>query len=125
MKILLCIMILIIPISALDAIASDDWDTLDKTLMGTLIISHTIDCLQIQYIFDNPEWHELNPVIRDGVDRYGKRFIPAYFIATTLVTALIADWVPSDYRKAWLGIWVGSSITTIHRNYLVGVGFKF
>ncbi len=122
MKIILCLIIILIPISVS---ANDNWDTLDKTLLGTLIISHTIDCFQTQYIFDNPNHRELNRVIKDGVDRYGKGFIPAYFIATTLVSALIADWLPSDYRKAWLGIWVGASVNTITRNYMLGVGLKF
>ncbi len=116
---ILTILILISP-----AIA-DDWDTMDKALLGVLITSQTIDCFQTRYIFDKPEWNELNPVIRDGVDKYGQGFIPFYFATTTLINALIADWLPSDYRKAWLGIWVGSSVTTIYRNYSIGVKMKF
>ncbi len=104
---------------------ADEWDTVDKTLLGVLIASKTIDCFQTRYIFDNPEWHERNPIIRDGVDRYGKGFIPLYFVTTTLISTLIADWLPSDYRKAWLGVWVGGSVTTVHRNYSVGVKMKF
>ena len=122
MKLTLIILITLILTSP---VLADDWDTVDKTLLGVLISTKTIDCFQTRWIFDKDEWHELNPIIREGVDRYGKGFIPAYFLVTTLGTALIADWLPSDYRKAWLGIWVGASGTTVHRNYVLGVKMKF
>ncbi len=112
-------------LSLVRPVLANDWDVIDKNLLTVLAISHTVDCLQTQYIFDNPRRNELNPIIRDGVNKYGKSFIPAYFLVTTLCTALIADWLPSDYRKPWLGIWVGSSISTIYRNHILGIRLHF
>lgn len=122
-EIRLVLTILIIFILATPAIAQD-WDNIDKGLLATLIMTKTVDCLQTRWIFDN-EWNELNPIIVEGVERFGKVFIPVYFALTTLGIGLIADWLPSDYRKPWLGIWVGISGKCVHRNYVVGIKFGF
>lgn len=123
MKSLLTILIILFLTSP---VLADDWDTVDKTLLGGLIASTTIDCLQTQYIFDNPDqFHETNSIIVEGVDRFGKGFIPVYFVLLTLFDGLVADWLPTDWRKGWLGIRVGGAIDTIHDNYSIGIGFSF
>lgn len=123
MKLLLAILISLS--LANPASASDDWDYIDKSLLGILVLSHTIDCFQTRYIFDDPNRGELNPIIRNGVNEHGIGFVPVYFLASTLIGALIADWMPSDYRKPWLGIWVGSSLSTTYRNHVLGVRLRF
>lgn len=106
--------------------AEGDWDMIDKTLLGVLIGSTAIDYFQTRYIFDNPDrFYETNSIIVDGVDRFGKGFIPIYFIALTLFDGLIADWLSSDYRKPWLGIRVGGAIDTVYKNYSVGIRLEF
>lgn len=105
-------------------VMAQDWDNKEKGLLATLIITKTIDCLQTRWIFDNQR-NELNPIMVEGVERFGKIFIPVYFALTTLGTTLIANWLPSDYRKPWLGIWVGVSGTNVARNYTVGIRFGF
>ena len=125
MKPILTILTILIILTLTSPALADDWDTVDKTLLGVLITSKVVNCLQTQYIFDTPEYIELNSVINDGVNRYGEGFIPAYFAVTTLVAGLIADWLPSDYRKIWLGLWVGTSIMTIEQNYSIGIKLQF
>ena len=120
------ILTLLIILSLTSPVLADEWDSIDKTLLGALIASTSVDCLQTQYIFDNPdEYHEINSIIVEGVDRFGKGFIPLYFIGITLIDALVADWLPSDYRKVWLGFSVGHSATTVYRNYIVGIRLAF
>jgi len=120
-KLLLIVLILSTPTLCL----AEDWDTKDKALLGVLIASKAIDCLQTRYIFSEPKWHEKNPMINHGVEKHGKEYIPIYFLTTTLVSALIADWLPSNLRKVWLGIWIAGSLKCVHHNYSVGIKLYF
>ena len=124
-KILIMVLILVLTCCQVQK-TNAEWDTIEKTSLGVLIGLTTIDYFQTRYIFDNPDrFYETNSIIVDGVDKFGKGFIPIYFIGLTLFDGLIADWLPSDYRKTWLGIRVGGAIDTVHGNYSIGIGFSF
>lgn len=104
---------------------SEEWDAVDKALIGGLILTKSIDCSQTRQIYSDPYRWERNPAIRAGVDRFGRGFIPIYFVGTTLLTWKIADKIENGaMRKIVLGLALGLSLKTIDSNFKGGLVFR-
>lgn len=121
MLIVIIMMLLLLAGSA----SAQEWDSVDKTLYGILIVSTTIDSLQTCYIYDHEEWEELNPVLDWGMEQFGKGFLPVYFAASFLAKTYVIDVVGPKYRKVVLGFFVGSSMTAVGLNYAAGIKVEF
>lgn len=128
-SILVTLIILFISLSfSLQASAENkDWDKVDKAILSALISLNSLDCLQTKYIFDHPEeYHETNVLIKQGVDKFGKSFIPLYFAAYTLFNAWVADHLSFKYhRKIYLGVWSLSALGYVSNNMALDIGFSF
>jgi len=104
--------------------AGDEWDTVDKALFGSVIGSKVIDCLQTTYIYESDRYHERhNLFIEKGVDSFGKLFIPVYFATEITAAYIFSNDLSSAYRKAALGLVLGSSLFMIENNASIGIGF--
>lgn len=100
-----------------------EWDTVDRTLGATALAATVIDWRQTQQIAESPTvYYEHNPII--GIHPNMKR-VNSYFLGYILITGLIADTLPSDYRKAFLAGYTTVEIATVGHNLQLGIGFKF
>src|SRR5437899_6021095 len=79
-----------------------DWDKTDYTLLGVASVATYIDWRQTQYIAQHPDqFGEANKVL-------GKHptvtQVNAYFARTSVLTGALAYYIPSEYRKTYLGV---------------------
>ena len=105
--------------------ASDDWDTYDKSLFAAHQVIRTVDMFQTNDIYDHKEFYEMNPIIDRGVDEFGTKFIPVYFVGMAVAEYLIADALPSKYRKVFLGVGTAVSLGLVYHNNDIGLGLSF
>ena len=105
-----------------DTARADSWDATEKTLAGAALIGTAIDWRQTQIIAATPGCWEKNPLI--GAHPSMKR-VNLYFIGAIGVNYLVADALPSGWRKAWLGSVTALEIVMVGNNKRMGIGFKF
>lgn len=107
-------------------VSAEDWDTVEKTMFGTLLTMKAIDCLQTSDIYDHPDkYYEINPIINWGVEEFGKKFIPIYFVGSSYLSYLITDKVFPKYKKETLGILNTIQLGVIYYNHTAGLSLSF
>lgn len=117
------IIALIVLILATPVYATDKWDKTDYTLLTVMVVMDVLDWRQTRYTANNPDrFHEHNLVLgshpsQDKVD--------AYFAAAVTSQFVIAHYLPSKYRKYWLGLWIGISGTAVIHNDSVGIKMQW
>lgn len=122
------VMRVIIPFIALAflstvACAGDRWDATDKILLGTMMTTAAIDYGQTMHIARNPKDHyEYNPVLGDHPSRASVRNA---FLVGAIVKVIIAELLPSKYRKIWLCGWTIGSGAMVLRNHGQGISFEW
>ena len=102
-----------------------DWDKTEKALFASSCVFRTIDMLQTNDIYHHDEYHEINPLIDSGVDKFGTKFIPVWFVTMGLTEYLIVDALPHKYRKVVLGVTNAVSLGLIYNNNRIGLGLNF
>lgn len=102
--------------------AAEPWDKTDKTLLATGLVLKTVDYFQTQEVARDPDRWEVNPVMGKHPSR-GK--VNRYFAVSAIVQWGVAHFLPSSWRKPWLGFWIGVSGTNVYRNYRGGVRVHF
>ena len=103
--------------------AADPWDTTDKALGATVLAATVMDWSQTRYIARHPyEYHELNPTLPSHPS-VGQ--VDAHFAGGILIGAAIANWLPSDYRKWFLGGMAVIEISTVAHNHSIGIQMRF
>ena len=108
---------------SLSAQAADPWDTTDKVLGATVLTATMMDWSQTRYIARHPyEYHELNPTLPSHPS-VGQ--VDAHFAGGILIGAAIANWLPSDYRKWFLGSMAVIEIGTVAHNHSIGIQMRF
>ena len=99
--------------------AADDWSRTDKALAGAALGTTLMDWSQTRYIARHPDqYRELNPTLPDHPTT-GQ--VDAHFAGSILVGGLIANWLPSDYRKWFLGGVTVFEIGTVGHNFSIGI----
>ena len=105
----------------------NDWDKTEKALFASNCVLRTVDMLQTNDIYARKDegYYEMNPLIDAGVDKFGTKFIPVWFITGTIAEYLIVDAMPHPWRKAALGVFNAVSIGLIYNNHQKGLGLNF
>ena len=105
------------------ACASGRWDTTDKILLGTTMATAVLDYGQTMHIARNPQDHfEYNPIL--GRHPYPAAVRNAFLIGAA-IKIIIAEILPSKYRKTWLGGWTILSGTAVIYNHGQGISFEW
>ena len=102
-----------------------DWDKTEKALFASSCVFRTVDMLQTNDIYHHDEYYEINPAIDYGVDKFGTKFIPVWFISMGIAEYLIVDALPHKYRKIALGVTNAVSLGLIYNNNRIGLGLNF
>lgn len=120
---LLAFLFVLKPVYAFEHI--NKWDPEDQVLMGITVTAGAIDVLQTSWIFAHDDFDDFNPILNAGVDRYGTEFIPAYFVASGLITYGIAGILDGKARTTFLSITSILESACVINNEMVGVGYSF
>ena len=103
--------------------APDPWDDTDVALGITAATAFAIDWKQTQVIAQNPtKWHELNPILGEHPTL---RAVNQHFILNGLVIGGVAEYLPSTYRKWYLGSTAVVEAAFATHNYKIGLRFAF
>jgi len=98
--------------------AHDPWTKADTALLSAGLGLKAVDYLQTKEVARNANYWETNPVM--GANP-GQNEIDLYFLASALVQGGVAWFLPSDWRKAYLGCWIGISGRNVFHNHKIGV----
>ena len=106
-----------------NAFAGDRWDRTDKILLGTCLAAEIMDYGQTTHIARNPKDHfEYNPF---PGDHPSPARVKAIFLIGAAANIIIAELLPSKYRKLWLGGMTILSGTAVLRNHGQGISFEW
>jgi len=105
----------------------NDWDKAEKALFASNCVFRTVDMLQTNDIFARKDegYYEMNPLIDAGVNKFGTKFIPIWFVSMGVAEYLIIDALPHKYRKIALGVTNAVSLGLIYNNNRIGLGLNF
>lgn len=103
--------------------SADPWDRTDKILLGTTMATAVLDYGQTMHIARNPQDHyEYNQILGDHPSPSAVR---NGFLIGAAVKIIVAELLPSKYRKWWLGGWTIGSGAMVLRNYHQGISFEW
>lgn len=120
-KILIILCILLVATSSY----ADPWDRMDKTLFTVWIGTRIIDLGQTHNILTEDKYYEKNDAIAKIGEEYGSESVYPYFAVGTIVGYLVADMLPSKWRKSCLLTFIVLQANNIIGNENVGIGMKF
>ena len=100
----------------------DPWSKADKVLLGTSLGFKTLDYFQTKEFNDDNNYCEKN----NYLGKYpSDNEIDLYFSTTTIGQVVIAHFLPSPLRKAWLGGWTIISANAVINNHNIGIRIRF
>ena len=103
--------------------AGDEWDPASKYLAGSALAATLADWSQTRYIAKHPDqFYETNRVLGKHPTT-GK--VDAYFAGSIALSYFIADQLPSNYRKIFLGGITVVEISFVNHNKSLGIGWSF
>ncbi len=115
------LLILLAFCAATAAHAADPWDVTDKALAATAMTSLAIDWRQTQTIAENPNrWYELNPILGHHPSIGA---VNRHFAFNAVLIGTIANYLPSKYRKVYLGAVSVVELSFAKHNYGLGIRF--
>lgn len=97
------------------------WDNTSKVMYVTGVTLLTVDYFQTRSIVKDPLYEERNPVL----DNIGEDGIALYFSGWVIGSYVVADWLPQNYRRTFLGILNSVEIYAVGNNLSVGVRMNF
>lgn len=101
----------------------EQWDAVDYTLLAAFQVATVADWGQTRAIADsNGKFRELNRFLGDKPEAHE---INRYFLAVSALNLIVANALPSDARKVWLGMGAFVQINTVFNNHALGIGVKF
>jgi hypothetical protein len=111
-------------LSSTASFAKDKWDTTDKILFTSFTALMVVDYGQTQDIFKRQSegYYEKSNII---IKKYGQKSVLPWFIVSEVGAWLIADQLPSKWRKTWLVAVNALEIKMIHNNYSIGLKVNF
>ena len=103
--------------------AADDWSGTSQAL-GTVALGATLaDWSQTRYIARHADsYRELNPTLPSHPS-VGQ--VDAHFAGGIFLGAVIANWLPEDYRKVFLGSVAVIEVGVVAHNHSIGVQMRF
>lgn len=105
------------------AVSADDWDTVDFALLTAATTALVLDWGQTRRIARNPdEFYEKNTLLGDHPSTGD---VDKHFAAALLGTIVIAEILPSYYRKTWLGVVTAVEVGFVQQNYQLGIKMDF
>lgn len=108
---------------ASNALAGERWDTADKILLGTTMATAAVDYGQTMHIARNPQDHfEYNPILGEHPSPGAVRNA---FLIGAVVKIIVAELLPSTYRKIWLGGLTVASGAVVVMNRQHGISFEW
>lgn len=113
--------ILVVAFISISCYANESWSNKDKILEGVFVTSIVMDWDQTSQIHKENR-HEINSILGPHPEQ---STINTYFISSALLHIIIADQLYDKYRTAWQAIWIGAEVTTVQRNYKLGIRFNF
>ena len=108
--------------SSMGMLASSPWSTQDKALEATFIIADCADWQQTRDICRHPGLYEADSIMGRHP---GASTINKFFLVQCAVHVLITDHLEGKWRTAWQCVWIVSEVTTVERNYKLGLHFSF
>lgn len=118
-----CIILVLVLMLLPKSCYADDWSTTDKAFAAAALVPTLADWSQTRYIARHPdEFRELNPTMPSHPS---SSQVDAHFAGGIVLGAVIADWLPSDYRKIFLGSVAAIEIGVVSHNYEIGVKTRF
>jgi hypothetical protein len=108
---------------ALCGCANQPWDTTDRALGYAALAVTTADWAQARYIARNPAQYQENNSILSAHPSSGQ--VDAYFACAIGGGYLLADALPSTYRKFFLGGAAVFELSVVLHNRSIGVGVRF
>lgn len=118
MKRLLILCMLISPLAY-----GDEWSKTDIALESVYATLHTIDYLETRQIARNDHYYEsINPILgknpsQDKVD--------IWFCSMMAAQYIIADRLPSKWRKLWISSGIVVEGSMVRKNIKVGMKIRF
>jgi len=101
--------------------AGQPWSPQDTILEGTTLAALACDWAQTSNIHRG-DWHEINSILGRHPEQ---STINAYFLASAALHVVIADQLSGKWRTAWQCAWIGAEVTTVQRNYKLGIRLNF
>jgi len=98
-----------------------EWTTQDAMMQGALSLSLGVDYLQTIEITRNDNYYETNLILGKHPT---KTDVGLYFSGCLVGSYLIARALPRRYRTIFQGIVIGGQISTIIRNYQLGIRIR-
>jgi len=99
--------------------AADPWDKADLALAGTYLALKAVDFGQTRYIAQHPErFRECNPIIGRHPSESD---VIVYFALGAVVDAAVAHFLPSKWRKIYLGARIATSLVCVANNASIGL----
>jgi hypothetical protein len=103
------------------AYAGDKWDSTDLSLLAASTALFVVDWQQTRYVARNPDkYAELNPLMGRHPNN---QTIDLTMAGTFLATVVIAELLPSKWRKIWLGGVVVVEAGSVINNVSIGIRF--
>ena len=122
-KIIILIVTMVIILYSSFAFSREKWDKTDKILLGTCLVTSMVDYGNTMHIARNPQDHfEYNPLL--GTHPSPDKVRGAFLIGL-ISKIIIAELLPSKYRKIWLGGWTIASGTMVVINHEHGISFEW
>jgi hypothetical protein len=101
--------------------AGDKWDNTDLSLLAASTALFVVDWQQTRYVARNPDkYAELNPLMGRHPNT---QTIDLTMAGTFLATVVIAELLPSKWRKIWLGGVVVVEGGSVINNVSIGIRF--
>jgi hypothetical protein len=117
------IIALLLLLISMRAYGADKWDKVDLALGATAIISMGMDWRQTKEIASRPDLHrEKNQLLGSHPSNND---VDAYFAAAAVITLAVAHFLPSSWRKVWLGSITAGEIYTIGHNSGSGISIRW
>ena len=102
----------------------EEWDKTDKILLGVYGGALVADCGQTMDVLGSADYYERNPIVRWADNQAGDAGVLLYFAGCFFGSRYIADRLPPNGRKIFLGIASGLQIKVVHNNYSLGVRWR-
>lgn len=103
--------------------AADPWSDTDKVVGSVALAATLADWSQTRYIArHHDQYQELNPTL-PSYPSTGD--VDAHFAAAIVLGAVIANWLPEDYRRYFLGGVAAIEIGVVAHNHSIGVQMRF
>lgn len=103
--------------------AGDPWSSADIYREAACVTLNLMDSATTDKILgESDRAMELNPFIGPHPSR---NTIWAVGIGSSVLHALVANYIPAKYRAAWQYSWISIKVLTVGNNLHVGLGIQF